>query len=72
MHRSLLLDGESVYGLVANPLLLLLARVILAKCSADMSNLQVRRRLRRRRRHHQMWAVDGALVQLQDLVISHL
>ncbi|XP_041866028.1 tetratricopeptide repeat protein 27 [Melanotaenia boesemani] len=38
---SLLLDGESVYSLVINPLLLLLARVILTKCSAKMENLQL-------------------------------
>lgn len=42
VHSSLLLDGESVYSLVANPLLLLLARVILTKCSSKMDNLQVR------------------------------
>lgn len=41
VHNSLLLDGESVYSLVANPLLLLLARIILAKCCDHMSNLQL-------------------------------
>lgn len=41
IHSSLLLDGESVYSLVTNPLLLLLARVILAKCSPKMNSLQV-------------------------------
>lgn len=45
VHGSLLLDGESVYSLVSNPLLLLLARVILAQCSDHMSDLQVRQRL---------------------------
>lgn len=54
VHGSLLLDGESVYSLVANPLLLLLARIILAKCCEHMSHLQVRKlllqlRLRSRR-----------------------
>ena len=42
IHSSLLLDGESVYSLVANPFLLLLARVILTKCSTKMDSLQVR------------------------------
>uniref|UniRef100_A0AAQ5XMP8 Tetratricopeptide repeat protein 27 n=1 Tax=Amphiprion ocellaris TaxID=80972 RepID=A0AAQ5XMP8_AMPOC len=37
----LLLDGESVYSLVANPFLLLLARVILIKCSSKMDSLQL-------------------------------
>ncbi|XP_041645689.1 tetratricopeptide repeat protein 27 [Cheilinus undulatus] len=41
IHSSLLLDGESVYSLVANPLLLLLARVILTKCSSKMKSLQL-------------------------------
>lgn len=41
IHSSLLLDGESVYSLVANPFLLLLARVILTKCSSKMDNLQL-------------------------------
>lgn len=41
VHDSLLLDGESVYSLVSNPLLLLLARVILAKCCDHMSDLQL-------------------------------
>lgn len=45
VHSSLLLDGESVYSLVANPLLLLLARIILAKCCDHMSHLQVRKLL---------------------------
>ncbi|XP_023183765.1 tetratricopeptide repeat protein 27 [Xiphophorus maculatus] len=38
---SLLLDGESVYSLVVNPFLLLLARVILTKCAAKMERLQL-------------------------------
>uniref|UniRef100_A0A8C3AQ27 Tetratricopeptide repeat protein 27 n=1 Tax=Cyclopterus lumpus TaxID=8103 RepID=A0A8C3AQ27_CYCLU len=37
----LLLDGESVYSLVANPFLLMLARVILTKCSSKMAGLQL-------------------------------
>ncbi|KAM9847941.1 tetratricopeptide repeat protein 27 [Aulostomus maculatus] len=41
VHSSLLLDGESVYSLVANPFLLLLARVILTKCSCKMDSLQL-------------------------------
>lgn len=41
IHSSLLLDGESVYSLVANPFLLLLARVILTKCSSKMDSLQL-------------------------------
>ncbi|XP_076598355.1 tetratricopeptide repeat protein 27 [Chaetodon auriga] len=41
IHSSLLLDGESVYSLVSNPFLLLLARVILTKCSSKMSSLQL-------------------------------
>ncbi|XP_017282712.1 tetratricopeptide repeat protein 27 [Kryptolebias marmoratus] len=41
IHSSLLLDGESVYSLVVNPFLLLLARVILTKCSAKMDSLQL-------------------------------
>ncbi|XP_029376814.1 tetratricopeptide repeat protein 27 isoform X2 [Echeneis naucrates] len=41
IHSSLLLDGESVYSLVANPLFLLLARVILTKCSSKMDSLQL-------------------------------
>lgn len=41
VHASLLLDGESVYSLVANPFLLLLARVILTKCSSKMASLQL-------------------------------
>ncbi|MEQ2172886.1 Tetratricopeptide repeat domain 27 [Goodea atripinnis] len=41
IHSSLLLDGESVYSLVVHPFLLLLARVILIKCSPKMENLQL-------------------------------
>lgn len=41
IHSSLLLDGESVYSLVANPLLLLLAKVILTKCASKMDSLQL-------------------------------
>ncbi|XP_071337665.1 tetratricopeptide repeat protein 27 isoform X2 [Trachinotus anak] len=41
IHSSLLLDGESVYSLVANPLLLLLAGIILTKCSSKMDRLQL-------------------------------
>lgn len=41
LRSHLLLDGESVYTLVANPFLLLLARVILVKCSSRMVSLQV-------------------------------
>uniref|UniRef100_A0A3Q3RBK5 Tetratricopeptide repeat protein 27 n=1 Tax=Monopterus albus TaxID=43700 RepID=A0A3Q3RBK5_MONAL len=41
IHCSLLLDGESVYSLVANPFLLLLSRVILTKCSSKMDSLQL-------------------------------
>ncbi|XP_034537825.1 tetratricopeptide repeat protein 27 [Notolabrus celidotus] len=41
LHSSLLLDGESVYSLVTNPFLLLLARVILTKCSSKMDHLQL-------------------------------
>uniref|UniRef100_A0A673W3B5 Tetratricopeptide repeat protein 27 n=1 Tax=Salmo trutta TaxID=8032 RepID=A0A673W3B5_SALTR len=38
---SLLLDGESVYCLVGNPFLLLLARVLLVNCSAKLDSLQL-------------------------------
>ncbi|XP_051936997.1 tetratricopeptide repeat protein 27 [Hippocampus zosterae] len=41
IHACLLLDGESVYSLVANPFLLLLARVILTKCSSKMESFQL-------------------------------
>ncbi|XP_034464194.1 tetratricopeptide repeat protein 27 [Hippoglossus hippoglossus] len=41
LHSSLLLDGESVYTLVANPLLLLLAGIILTKCSSKMDGLEL-------------------------------
>ncbi|KAM4591456.1 tetratricopeptide repeat protein 27 [Odontesthes bonariensis] len=41
INSSLLLDGESVYSLVINPFLLLLARVILTKCSPKMESLQL-------------------------------
>uniref|UniRef100_A0A668AGD3 Tetratricopeptide repeat protein 27 n=1 Tax=Myripristis murdjan TaxID=586833 RepID=A0A668AGD3_9TELE len=39
--KSILIDGESVYSLVANPFLLLLARVILINCSSKMDSLQL-------------------------------
>lgn len=42
IHSCLLLDGEAVYKLVANPLLLLLARVLLVRCSSKMAALQVK------------------------------
>ncbi|XP_010890570.1 tetratricopeptide repeat protein 27 [Esox lucius] len=38
---SLLLDGESVYSLVGNPFVLLLARVLLVNCSAKFDVLQL-------------------------------
>uniref|UniRef100_A0A8C1JEZ6 Tetratricopeptide repeat protein 27 n=1 Tax=Cyprinus carpio TaxID=7962 RepID=A0A8C1JEZ6_CYPCA len=38
---SLQLDGESVYSLVSNPLLLLLTRVIVINCSAKLETLQL-------------------------------
>ncbi|XP_040929987.1 tetratricopeptide repeat protein 27 isoform X2 [Betta splendens] len=41
VQSSLLLDGESVYSLVENPMLLLLARVILIRCSSKMESLQL-------------------------------
>uniref|UniRef100_A0A3Q3WKP9 Tetratricopeptide repeat protein 27 n=1 Tax=Mola mola TaxID=94237 RepID=A0A3Q3WKP9_MOLML len=41
IHSCLLLDGEAVYKLVANPLLLLLARVLLVRCSSKMAALQL-------------------------------
>uniref|UniRef100_A0A8C3AQ24 Tetratricopeptide repeat protein 27 n=1 Tax=Cyclopterus lumpus TaxID=8103 RepID=A0A8C3AQ24_CYCLU len=41
LDLHLLLDGESVYSLVANPFLLMLARVILTKCSSKMAGLQL-------------------------------
>ncbi|XP_068997979.1 LOW QUALITY PROTEIN: tetratricopeptide repeat protein 27 [Embiotoca jacksoni] len=41
LHSCLLLDGEVVYSLVANPFLLLLARVILIRCSSEMDSLQL-------------------------------
>ncbi|KAF7661306.1 hypothetical protein LDENG_00265090 [Lucifuga dentata] len=41
IYASLLLDGESVYSLVANPFFLLLAKVILVKCSSKMDSLQL-------------------------------
>ncbi|KAI3363427.1 hypothetical protein L3Q82_011572 [Scortum barcoo] len=41
IHSSLLLDGECVYSLVANPFLLLLARIIFTKCSSKIDSLQL-------------------------------
>lgn len=41
VQSCLLLDGESVYTLVANPFLLLLSRVILTRCSSKMDDLQL-------------------------------
>lgn len=41
LHSSLLLDGESVYSLVSNAVLLLLVRVVLTKCSHLLSDLQL-------------------------------
>ncbi|KAM4730229.1 tetratricopeptide repeat protein 27 isoform 1-T1 [Anableps anableps] len=41
IQSSLLLDGESVYSLVVNPFLLLLARVILTKVAPRMERLQL-------------------------------
>uniref|UniRef100_A0A9J8A086 Tetratricopeptide repeat protein 27 n=1 Tax=Cyprinus carpio carpio TaxID=630221 RepID=A0A9J8A086_CYPCA len=38
---SLQLDGESVYSLVSNPLLLLLTRVIFVNCGAKLETLQL-------------------------------
>lgn len=38
---SLLLDGEAVYSLVSNPLLLLLSRVLLTTVADNMSSLQL-------------------------------
>ncbi|XP_056333284.1 tetratricopeptide repeat protein 27 [Danio aesculapii] len=38
---SLQLDGESVYSLVSNPLLLLLTRVIFVNCAAKLESLQL-------------------------------
>ncbi|XP_043118753.1 tetratricopeptide repeat protein 27 [Puntigrus tetrazona] len=38
---NLQLDGESVYGLVSNPLLLLLTRVIFVNCGAKLETLQL-------------------------------
>lgn len=38
---SLLLDGESVYSLVSNPVLLLLPRVFLTKCCSKANSLQL-------------------------------
>uniref|UniRef100_A0A8C8CVS5 Tetratricopeptide repeat protein 27 n=1 Tax=Oncorhynchus tshawytscha TaxID=74940 RepID=A0A8C8CVS5_ONCTS len=39
--HSLLLDGESVYCLVGNPFLLLLARVLLVNCSAKLDSFEL-------------------------------
>ncbi|XP_053093576.1 tetratricopeptide repeat protein 27 isoform X1 [Pangasianodon hypophthalmus] len=38
---SLLLDGECVYSLLSNPLLLLMARVLLVTCAEKMDSLQL-------------------------------
>ncbi|KAK2843883.1 hypothetical protein Q7C36_012098 [Tachysurus vachellii] len=38
---SLVLDGECVYTLLSNPLLLLMARVLLVSCAEEMKNLQL-------------------------------
>ncbi|XP_062863217.1 tetratricopeptide repeat protein 27 [Trichomycterus rosablanca] len=38
---SLVLDGECVYSLVSNPLLLLITRVLLVSCSEKMEHLQL-------------------------------
>ncbi|XP_066552747.1 tetratricopeptide repeat protein 27 [Amia ocellicauda] len=37
----LVLDGESVYGLVSNPFLLLVARVLLVNCSSKLESFQL-------------------------------
>ncbi|KAF7704853.1 hypothetical protein HF521_021925 [Silurus meridionalis] len=38
---SLVLDGESVYSLLSNPFLLLVAQVLLVSCAEKMDNLQL-------------------------------
>ncbi|XP_063730293.1 tetratricopeptide repeat protein 27 [Eleginops maclovinus] len=72
IHSSLLIDGESVYSLVANPLLLLLARVILTKCSSEMDSLQLLPwwTLRYIRLHQQI--LEACSPQLLDLAQSSM
>ncbi|XP_033957004.1 tetratricopeptide repeat protein 27-like [Pseudochaenichthys georgianus] len=72
IHSSLLIDGESVYSLVANPLLLLLARVILTKCSSEMDSLQMLPwwTLRYIRLHQQI--LEACSPQLLDLAQSSM
>ncbi|XP_006638893.1 tetratricopeptide repeat protein 27 isoform X1 [Lepisosteus oculatus] len=39
--NSLVLDGESVYSLVSNPILLVLARVVLISCASKLESFQL-------------------------------